>query len=298
MNSKKNSKTKKERLKAFEATKSIVLDLALKRKYRAVAFDLDGTLTEFSKFTITKEARKAIRKIPENVQLIVCTGRPLPYIKEKLKEIGLPFKRWILISNNGGVIYFPGTKGKNPHDFQIWKEFPWPDDVSKEALKKAVHKNAPWYLSPLIRVHIRPYVMVILFPRFFYRFLPEKVTKKWTQFFYRLAQKTIKTEALENKIHPLFSGLGSLFLPNEVDKGKALRKLAKHLKITPKDILCIGDTPEVGGNDHDFLMGKHGTSFTVGTHTERTYPLPVLDKTGKRLTGPKGTVELLNKLWG
>ena len=64
-----------------------------------------------------------------------------------------------------------------------------------------------------------------------------------------------------------------------------------------KDLVCIGDQPQPGGNDEKFLGGHYGTPFTVGDmHPENILPLPVYDDAENILSGPEATLNLILKL--
>lgn len=73
-------------------------------KYKVLAFDLDGTLTNSSK-DITPLTRRAIDAAVENGCVIVlASGRPVPGILPVAKELELDKKGGYILAYNGGVI--------------------------------------------------------------------------------------------------------------------------------------------------------------------------------------------------
>ena len=92
------------------------------------------------------------------------------------------------------------------------------------------------------------------------------------------------------------SGIGNVILPKESGKGNAMQRWAKILKLSVKDLLVVGDQPEEGGNDEDFISGRNGIGFSVGGSTPYIYPLSVLSEAGTRLLGPEGTTALLGQV--
>ena len=72
--------------------------------YKVLAFDIDGTLTN-SKKEITPATKAAIMKAEEQGYVIaIATGRPLPGVKEYVKELEFNERGGYVISLNGGVV--------------------------------------------------------------------------------------------------------------------------------------------------------------------------------------------------
>ena len=271
-------------------------ELAIKRKYKAIAFDIDGTLTELSRFTIPASLCGVLNALDKNIPLAFCTGRPLSYIQSKLKHVcdDAPYpdaerKRWYILAENGGAGYaYKAAK----RVYQSFFEVPWPDKViTKDALEAFIKDKLGWHVKILIRDHS----LVVRFNDWLY-FFPKLV-----RIASRRTAKTLKHLLEEMSIakdfHIQDSGIGHLIIPQNSGKGKAIVHWAKHLKIPVSDILVIGDQPLPGENDEELLNGNYGTAFTVGSVTHKKYPLPVLDERRKRVKGPKGTETLLKQLF-
>lgn len=264
----------------------------MKRTYKAIAFDVDGTLTKFAHFTIPNSMIQTLNKIPTHIPLAICTGRPLNFIQGKLNAICSTFtedrKRWFVISENGSNAFKYNVK-TDDYD-KLW-EIPWPHSKVKIPTLEAFIKDR---FGRHVSVVTRPNGMVVRYPDWMYLF--PKMVKIESYRTARGLRKLLKEMELDEILVTMDSGLGSIIIPKESGKGQAIEKWARHMKIDLKDILCIGDRADLGGNDEDFLSGDYGTAFTVGALTENVYPLPVLDKKNKKLSGPKGTESLLAQL--
>lgn len=269
---------------------------ALKHRYKAVAFDIDGTLTELSRWIIPESLCKVLNDLPLDVPLAFCTGRAVDHIKGKLahivdyavnpKEQQL---RWSILAENGGAGYFWNPKKKN---YDRFFEVPWPDSViTQDALEAFIKDKLGWHVQIMIKEHsmvVRFHDWSYIFPRIA-RMLSSRTSKQLATLF--------KKMKIEHDIQILDSGVGNLLVPKASGKGKAVAQWAKHLGISLKDVLVIGDKAQPGENDEEFLCGKYGTAFTVGHQTANLFPLPVLDEHGRKLWGPAGTEWLLRNLF-
>lgn len=268
---------------------------AIKHKFKAIAFDIDGTITPFARFTIPDSLMKTINSIPTDVPLLLCTGRPFEYIKKKLNNILKHAKdpeaarrQWSIIANNGSSAYvFDPQK----NDYEQILSIPWPKErIEKETLEAFIKDRLGWHVV----LDTRKYTMVVIFHKHFYLF-PRLVRRLSVRLAGQL--KKLFTEMdLHGELQIQNSGLGSLIIPVESGKGHAIKAWSKHAGISMKDILCIGDSPGPGENDEDFLSGDFGVSFSVGKQTKNTYPLPVLDEKGRKVWGPSGTEHLLKTI--
>ena len=72
--------------------------------YKVLAFDIDGTLTNSNK-EITAPTKEAINKAMEQgVVVALATGRPVPGVREYVKELELKEKGGYVLSLNGGIV--------------------------------------------------------------------------------------------------------------------------------------------------------------------------------------------------
>ncbi len=269
---------------------------ALRHPYKAVAFDIDGTLTELSRFSIPESLKATLLSLPIDLPLALCTGRPLDYIQSKLDHLlsGAPDeaaqrKRWFVLAENGGAgyVYHP-----RKNTYEPFFEIPWPDNqITKETLEAFIKDKFGLHVQFLTRTHsvvVRCHAWIYFFPR-----LVRALSRRTSHQLLRL----LKTMEHDRHLTVQDSGIGNLLIPVASGKGKAVARWAKHLGLPLKDILVIGDQPRPGSNDDEFLCGDFGTPFTVGELTDSLYPFPVLDDTGRRMKGPRGTEELLRKIF-
>ncbi|MFA4814732.1 MAG: HAD-IIB family hydrolase [Candidatus Gracilibacteria bacterium] len=269
---------------------------AMKRKYKAVVFDIDGTLTELSRWLIPGTLCAALNNLPPAVPLAFCTGRSIEHIKGKLLHIfkyaknpELQQKRWHILAENGGAGY---TYNPRKKDYEKFFNVTWPDAViTQDALEAFIKNKLGWHVQIFIKEHsmvVRFHDWIYIFPRIA-RIVSRHTAKQLMRLF--------KKMGIEKDLLVQDAGVGDLIIPSRSGKGKAVARWAKHLKIPLRTILVIGDQASPGENDEEFLCGKYGTPFTVGRQTSKLYPLPVLDEKGKKLWGPRGTEWLLKILF-
>ncbi|MFA6023795.1 MAG: HAD family hydrolase [Candidatus Gracilibacteria bacterium] len=272
------------------------LAAALKHSYKAAAFDVDGTLTPFARWIVPDSLKEALRSIPINIPLAICSGRSFDYARTKLEHIldgqfldEAQKRRWFLICENGGVLYRYNARKK---DYEMVFEVPWPDqELTQETMEAFIRDKFGWH----VQFVLRPHSLVVRF-------------HDWLYVFPRLV--SIVSHRTGNQIRTLFkkmghdkhfmvedSGIGNLIIPAASGKGKAIEKWAKHLGIAVQDILVVGDQAQPGGNDEELLSGNYGVPFSVGKLTKSNHPFPVLDPKGRHLKGPEGTEYLLRKVF-
>lgn len=264
---------------------------AMSHVFKAAAFDIDGTLAEFGQSVIPEYLQEKLASFPQNFPIAICSGRDTHSIIQKLSEIHALTEKYhkkskfYIIAENGGEAYLHDFKTeKSTEIFKIY----WPEKkMLKADLARRIQQILPFYA----RTIDRGLTIIVHFPRAFYFFTP--LIKKLSKRTCNSLEKFFIKEKIHNDFSVQDSGIGCIILPQESGKGRAIAKLAKHLKIPLNDFLTVGDKPEAGGNDQDFLNGKNGIGFTVGNLTKNVYPLPVFDSCGRRLQGPKGTHELL-----
>lgn len=269
---------------------------ALKRKYKAVALDVDGTLTPLARWIIPHSLRETLLDLPLKLPLALATGRPFDYIKPKLahlcesaKDPESEYKRWTILTENGGAGY---TYHPHKKDFEAFFEVPWPDSlITKDALEAFIKDKFGWHVQVLIRT----YSLVVRYPNWFYLF--PRITRLLSRRTAASLRHLFQKMQLDGSFVAQDSGIGNLIIPKESGKGKAVGRWAERLGISLKDVLVIGDQAQAGENDEEFLSGHFGAAFTVGHQTPHTYPLPVLDEKGRKLWGPEGTEALLKKLF-
>jgi len=276
-------------MKFHSAAQEKAYKAAIKHKYKAIAFDVDGTLTPFSRFKTPDSLKETINAIAPKIHLILCTGRTLHYSKQKLgRLIDKPKKRkqWSIIADNGVTLnIFKNSGYKEVH------KTPWPKKaIKKEVLASFIKQRLGW----AVKVQVREHNVIVIFPKQFYLF--PRIVRRYSSHIAKKLNHLLKEMNLGKDLKIQDSGIGSLIIPANAGKGHAIAHWAKLHKIPQKDILCIGDKAGPGENDEDFLSGQFGTPFTVGKQNPSKFPFPVLDKKDRKLWGPKGTEYLLKQI--
>lgn len=89
-----------------------LLDEINKARKNLLFTDLDGTLFN-SESEISKEMHDALKAMTDRGhKFVICSGRPLPSIMERINLLNLDFSNFYVISNNGGLIYDVAAKSK------------------------------------------------------------------------------------------------------------------------------------------------------------------------------------------
>lgn len=267
---------------------------ALKHPFKAVAFDVDGTLTHFARFMIPSFMAEALVKIPPNIPRAICTGRDLEFIHTQLKHIcghspdaQAEQERWTIFSENGSEGYRWNSRKK---DYESWFEVPWPKEPTMDTVE-AFGKDKLGSQGVFL---IREHTVVVRHPDWVY--LSPKVTRYMSKRSHGKLETLFHKNGWSDEFSIQDSGIGNVILPKESGKGNAMQRWAKILKLSVKDLLVVGDQPEEGGNDEDFISGRNGIGFSVGGSTPYIYPLSVLSEAGTRLLGPEGTTALLGQV--
>lgn len=273
---------------------SAALARALRHPFKAVAFDVDGTLTHFARFIIPSFVAEALVAIPKNIPRAICTGRDLRFIHTQLDHIcghsenpEEEKKRWWVFAENGSQAYQWNARKK---DYERWFEVPWPAEPSMDTVEAFGKDKLGGSGIFILREHtmvVRHHDWVYLWPRFT-RYMSRRSHQKLQSVFEK--NQWLKTFMIQD------SGIGNVILPRASGKGNSMQRWAEHLKIPLRDILVVGDQARPGENDEDFLSGHAGTAFTVGALTQNLFPLPVLTPSGTQLKGPEGTAALLKQV--
>ena len=260
---------------------------------KLICFDVDGTLMETCRFELESAMIQSLLQVPSQVQLSICSGRPLEYTLQKLEPLFQaaqdPEKersRWFIVTDTGSAAYRYDAETKT---YQVIFEIPWPEaEMPQEKLAEILKRELGFFA----RIVIRTFTMVVVYPRWLY-FFP-RLLLPISKFFHKKTKQSLAKHHLLGTFHVKDSGLGNLINPVQSGKGQAVQILAKHLNIKSEETLCIGDRPDPGGNDEDFLDGTFGIPYTVGYSGKQARP--VLNEQGITLKGPEGVRELLSDI--
>lgn len=239
---------------------------------KLVAIDIDGTLLNSDR-KITAKVKETLQKAnAKGINIVLCTGRPLPGVQEQLKELDLFGENDYVITYNGALVQATKSKeiisqhtlsyndfleiemmsrkvGSHLHTIDDTTIYTANRDISNFTVHEAFLVNMPLKyrtveeMSPEINV-IK--MMMIDEPTILDKAIdniPESFKEKFT---------TVKSTEFYYEI-----------LSKKASKGIALKELAHHLGISQKETMAIGD------NENDLSMIDYaGIGVAMGNATE------------------------------
>lgn len=249
---------------------------ASKPKIKALAFDVDGTLTPLREHHIPDFLYAALAKIPNEIKVTLCTGRPLEDLHSKLKKLG---RHWDVIVENGGLIYrWDGKK------YECIRKLKFSAEIDMEKMKKVLNRST-FFVSTIRESDSRlgsGYYWLQPFPRIMAalsRLAQKRIIKAFTR------------EGWMDEVEVLCSGIGNLILPKGSGKGPAMEWWCKDQNIPHENLVCLGDNAQPGGNDESMLNDPRWRGISVGNPGMSSES--IFDKDGKRLHGPEAVAEFL-----
>lgn len=239
---------------------------------KLVAIDIDGTLLDSNR-KITPKVKETLQKANEKgIYIVLCTGRPLPGVKEQLTELDLYGDNDYVITYNGSLVQATKTNkiiseyslsyddfleielmsrkvGTHLHTIDDKAIYTANRDIGKYTVHEAYLVDMPLKyrtveeMTPDLSI-IK--MMMIDEPEILDKAisqLPEEFSNKYT---------TVKSTDFYYEI-----------LNKEASKGNALAKLADHLGIQQSEVMAIGD------NENDLSMIEYaGIGVAMGNATE------------------------------
>ncbi|MCA5012742.1 MULTISPECIES: sugar-phosphatase [unclassified Enterococcus] len=239
---------------------------------KLVAIDIDGTLLDSNR-KITPKVKETLQKANEKgIYIVLCTGRPLPGVKDQLTELDLYGDNDYVITYNGSLVQATKTNkiiseyslsyddfleielmsrkvGTHLHTIDDKAIYTANRDIGKYTVHEAYLVGMPLKyrtveeMTPDLSI-IK--MMMIDEPEILDKAisqLPEEFSNKYT---------TVKSTDFYYEI-----------LNKEASKGNALAKLADHLGIQQSEVMAIGD------NENDLSMIEYaGIGVAMGNATE------------------------------
>ena len=105
---------------------------AMQRKYAAVMFDLDGTLTEREQLFFPDLLKEKLVEIILKNPLAICTARGRGFPEERIAELlnispdpKATKRNWYFLLENGSLGYF---YNEEKEDYEEFYRVSWPDD--------------------------------------------------------------------------------------------------------------------------------------------------------------------------
>lgn len=239
---------------------------------KLVAIDIDGTLLDSNR-KISPKVKETLQKANENgMYIVLCTGRPLPGVKEQLAELDLYGENDYVITYNGSLVQATKSNeiisqyglshddfleieamsrkvGVHLHTIDDQAIYTANRDIGKYTVHEAYLVDMPLKyrtveeMTPdmsIIKMMMidEPAILDNAINQLPEAFVDKYTTVKSTEFYYEILNK-------------------------EASKGNALAKLAEHLGITQAETMAIGD------NENDLSMIEYaGIGVAMGNATE------------------------------
>lgn len=281
---------------------------AIVRPYKAIMFDIDGTLIVRGTRELPEAIIPKLVEISEKVPVAFCSGRrimlPQQFIEQMAKRSKNPEKvrqNWFIVCENGCTSFY-----YDPHkkDYVQWHEEPWPKAINKDKVRSiltALLKR--YYFSfteqpSMFTLHMMNRKRIIE-PRFKPSYLARRTAKAAL-----VIRKAVEKLQGASSVEVVDSGVGIMVVPKKGNKDRGVIEFAKFLREKRKmtisknaaEIAVVGDQPGPGCNDATFLNGKYGFPFTVDSLDGQHFPVPVFDGKAKRIRGPMGTRTILEQI--
>lgn len=238
---------------------------------KVIAIDMDGTLLNDVKAISAKNQAALAQAISHGIQVVICTGRNYPGVERFLKDMPLSEAKEYVIVNNGGSIH------QLPSDAVIHETF------LNEAQRCSIYNEVVTKGIPGVQLTSLGHTTLNLIdevdpnPNLLYdsEQLETEITYITGQDFMQSpclkavafadAEVLDQLEAhLSDELRENINVVRSLdilleFLPKSVSKASALQWLATELKVSPHEIMAIGDER----NDLEMLQFA-GRSYAMG----------------------------------
>lgn len=266
------------------------MNASLASAYRAVAFDIDGTLTEPGSVQLDAATLQEIgRLLSRGVPVILVTGRGKTGATETLSSLrdskvvsNQYLKRLTIIADNGATVFRvlvdDSVVLSEPEN--ISPTLQSRDDIVKR-LRQAIEQ------FPYADIDVKPGTIRIV----------ARTGDREKQHAVLTSVKNCHSELEELAGRSIFVEAGTYSTDLGINvstthKGLALQSVLKDMGIPPEKILRIGDHGEEDGNDFHLLNSCSG--FSVGSVSKSLDGcFPVLDCDGSQLVGPDATKYLL-----
>ena len=269
---------------ANEEAVRVAITEALDRLYRAIAIDIDGTMTHGDESELEHSISDQIQdRLRRGIPVILVTGRGrtgadmvIGALQARKPDMS-PGRLYCLI-RNGAAILEPRIPGSQVRSQRLLVDAVLPAEVWKAveaatvSAKRAKPQNAADEQNGAIRL--------------------EYATASERDAAIRELRTTVP--AGFSVTMGKFAGIATINITAATKSG-ALTALAAELGLEPEEILRIGDQGAAGGNDADILDSIAGFSVdTLGTDADACHP--IVDADGNVTKGVSATQALLATL--
>jgi len=233
-------------------TSKIIMELKQEQisKKKLIAFDVDGTLSQ-SRSKIDAEMIILLQKLTETKLVAIITGGAFSDIeKQVLVEIGINDKRnenLILLPTNGGALYIFKDQWKQIFIHKLKNQ-----EKNKiiEAIKNTVGYDDCYNDKNSFGNKIQDRESEITYSALGEK-APLDLKKAWDPDGQKKLDIQIKLSRELPEFEVKIGGTTSIDItPRGMDKAFALQKLIEYYKLNKEDIIFIGDSIYVGGNDY------------------------------------------------
>lgn len=239
---------------------------------KALFLDLDGTLLNDQK-EITPGNRSAIeRALKEGHKVIINTGRPLVSAVEQAEKLGLTEEGCYVVSYNGGILY---DMGNRKEIFKMTIPLSYVGEVFDEANRRELHIQTYGQEKVLVEARcddypIRRYCSIIHME---YKVIDDvhNLTEEPVKMLLQDLETMDRLREFESWILEKYDGILDAFfsckeyleiVPKGLNKGNALRQMARLLDIPMENTIAVGDA----ANDYTMIKAAHlGVCMQNGT---------------------------------
>lgn len=277
---------------------------ALRQKYNAVCFDIDGTLTEDNSTKIDKRVLPMLANILKRyIPIVFITGRGEMGLNDLLEDIVYDLKdkygitdkhllKMYALTNDGARLFLTNKDSKKifnvnryiskEEDLKTLCEF---DIVIKQVLK---NKELDKYCNITYSRDSQNTNIINI------RLAVKTDDKKIVNCLITLINNLLKDKTYENLNLTLGLHEGKQILQiGTATKSLAVEVTERIIGIPQNSMLRIGDCGDETGNDYSMLNCKEGFSV-LKTSKAKDKCFPVIDNEGNILTGIGATLYLLN----
>lgn len=279
---------------------------ALRQKYNAVCFDIDGTLTEDNSTKIDKRVLPMLANIlKRHIPVVFITGRGETGLNDLLEDIVYDLKdkygitnkqllKMYALTNDGARLFLTNKDSKKLFDVNryISKE----EDLKKlsgfDITIKQVLKNKELDRYCNITYSKDSQNNNIINIRLAIKTKDEKIVNWLTTLINNLLEdKSFENLNLTIGLH----GGKQILQIGTATKSLAVQVTERIIGIPQNSMLRIGDCGDETGNDYSMLNCKEGFSV-FKTSKDKDKCFPVIDNEGNILTGIEATLYLLNQV--
>lgn len=217
--------------------------------YKAIALDLDGTLTNSEKVVTQRTVEALLEAQRRGVKVILCSGRPVYGMEHIAEQLHMG-------EHDGYVIAFNGGKAINWRTKEVVMEEPLPDELVPELFACAEEAGLAvlTYRGRTI-VTNRSFDRHVMHNAYINRLPLVQLDDFLSEIEYPVSKCLIvgepeRVEALEQVMQPKFEGRMGVFrsqpfflecVSPEIDKAKCLDAVLRHVGIAPEELIACGD---------------------------------------------------------